>query len=59
MNEKTLPEKIIVYRDGVGAGDIARLKDTEVAALRVIMMSDGLWEDWGSFFYTIIIFWLE
>jgi len=34
MNEKTLPEKIIVYRDGVGAGDIARLKDTEVAALR-------------------------
>ena len=37
MNDKQLPEKIIVYRDGVGAGDIARLKDTEVAALRVIM----------------------
>jgi aubergine-like protein len=42
MNEKQLPEKIIVYRDGVGAGDIARLKDTEVAALRVIMNSNGL-----------------
>lgn len=42
MNEKQLPEKIIVYRDGVGAGDIARLKDTEVAALRVIMNRNGL-----------------
>lgn len=30
-----LPENIIVYRDGVGAGDIARLKETEIAALRV------------------------
>ena len=38
MNDKTLPEKIIVYRDGVGAGDIARLKDTEVAALKVLIV---------------------
>ena len=34
-NENTLPQNIIVYRDGVGAGDIARLKETEIAALRV------------------------
>ena len=34
-NGKTLPQNIIVYRDGVGAGDIARLKETEIAALRV------------------------
>lgn len=38
VNQKTLPEKIIVYRDGVGAGDIARLKETEIAALRVKIM---------------------
>jgi aubergine-like protein len=30
-----LPAAIIVYRDGVGAGDIPRLKDTEIAALKV------------------------
>lgn len=37
LNGKNLPEKIIVYRDGVGSGDIARLKETEIAALRVIV----------------------
>ncbi len=37
INGKNLPEKIIVYRDGVGSGDIARLKETEIAALRVII----------------------
>ena len=35
MNGKTLPDNVIVYRDGVGAGDIARLKETEIAALWV------------------------
>ncbi|XP_057371400.1 piwi-like protein Siwi [Daphnia carinata] len=34
VNEKTLPGAIIVYRDGVGAGDIPRLKETEIAALK-------------------------
>ena len=54
MNEKQLPEKIIVYRDGVGAGDIARLKDTEVAALRVIMNRNGLWEDRTRFWQLFV-----
>jgi len=31
---RSLPSKIIIYRDGVGSGDIARLKETEVAAVR-------------------------
>jgi aubergine-like protein len=35
VNDKSLPSSIIVYRDGVGAGDIPRLKDTEIAALKV------------------------
>jgi len=29
-----LPSKIFVYRDGIGVGDIARVKDLEVGALR-------------------------
>lgn len=37
-NNKQLPEKIFVYRDGVGAGDIARLKETEIAALKVVLI---------------------
>lgn len=32
---KCLPSKVIVYRDGIGAGDIARLKETEIAAVKV------------------------
>jgi aubergine-like protein len=35
VNDKSLPSSIIVYRDGVGAGDIPRLKETEIAALKV------------------------
>ena len=32
---KALPEKIVLYRDGVGAGDIARLLETEVESAKV------------------------
>lgn len=32
---KELPEKIIIYRDGVGTGDIARILETEVASAKV------------------------
>ncbi|EFX88764.1 Piwi/Aubergine-like protein [Daphnia pulex] len=39
VNDKTLPTSIIVYRDGVGAGDIPRLKDTEIAALKVKLIA--------------------
>lgn len=35
MRNKDLPENIIIYRDGVGAGDIARVMETEVAAIKV------------------------
>ena len=53
-NGKTLPQNIIVYRDGVGAGDIARLKETEIAALRVSFTATrnrllGVWlRSWPS-----------
>ena len=36
-----MPSKIIIYRDGVGSGDIARLKETEVAAVRVSNLLSG------------------
>ena len=32
---RALPSKIIIYRDGVGSGDIARLKEKEIAAVKV------------------------
>jgi aubergine-like protein len=35
LANRTLPEKIIIYRDGVGAGDIVRLMETEVTAVKV------------------------
>jgi hypothetical protein len=31
-----LPENIIIYRDGVGAGDIGRLLETELVGVKVI-----------------------
>ncbi|XP_046439550.1 piwi-like protein Siwi [Daphnia pulex] len=34
LANRTLPEKIIIYRDGVGAGDIVRLMETEVTAVK-------------------------
>ncbi|XP_046643892.1 piwi-like protein Siwi [Daphnia pulicaria] len=42
VNDKTLPTSIIVYRDGVGAGDIPRLKDTEIAALKEACREAGI-----------------
>jgi len=36
-NNNQLPDKIIVYRDGLGSGDIARVKETEIAAIKVIL----------------------
>ena len=32
---RALPSKIIIYRNGDGSGDIARLEETEVAAVKV------------------------
>ncbi len=34
-SKKTLPSKIIIYRDGVSAGDIATLKDGEIKSIGV------------------------
>lgn len=34
INNGNLPSKLFVYRDGVGAGDIGRVKELEVNALR-------------------------
>ncbi len=36
FNKKTLPENIIIYRDGVGAGDIHRVLEIEVEAIKVV-----------------------
>ena len=35
-NNKQLPTDIFFYRDGVGAGDINRIKEFELEALKVI-----------------------
>ena len=34
-NENKLPQKIVVYRDGVGAGDIQRVLDIELYGIKV------------------------
>ncbi|KAK4016032.1 hypothetical protein OUZ56_030995 [Daphnia magna] len=41
FRNKDLPENIIVYRDGVGAGDIARVMETEVAAIKTACLQAG------------------
>ena len=33
--EKRLPENIIIYRDGVGAGDIQTVLDVELKGIKV------------------------
>lgn len=35
MANRFLPEKIIIYRDGIGIGDIQQVLDVEVEAIKV------------------------
>jgi aubergine-like protein len=35
--EKRLPENIIIYRDGVGAGDIQTVLDVELKGIKVYL----------------------
>ena len=41
-NENKLPQKVLVYRDGVGAGDIQRVLEIELHGINVRIIIDRL-----------------